>query len=117
MLPDWNMDMEQNPLVFYNSGMTDKEGKYEASDLKNLGDHKFSTTFTILSVDLEEVNKDHFLLVKGADKKKKEYRYKMDLNNKQVFGDACQSNVPLFRSWWVQAINLESQIVKTCCIF
>ena len=50
--------------------MTDKDGKYEASDLKNLGEHKFSTTFTILSVDLEEVNKDHFLLVKGSDKKK-----------------------------------------------
>ena len=90
----WYHLIMPHTLVFYFfiSGMTDKDGKYEASDLKNLGEHKFSTTFTILSVDLEEVNKDHFLLVKGSDKKKKEYRYKGDLNYRQAMdrgGSKC----------------------------
>ena len=65
--------------------MTDDDGKYEASKLNSLGNHKFSTTFTILSVDLEEVNKDHFLLVKGTDKKKTEYRYRKRVDPKSRF--------------------------------
>jgi hypothetical protein len=52
------------------TGQKDKTGKYQAGKLKSLGDHKFSTSFTINSADEDEVNKDHYLRIKGSDAKK-----------------------------------------------
>lgn len=48
--------------------------KYKAGDLKSLGDHKFSTSFTIMSADEDESDKDHYLLVKASDEKRSEQK-------------------------------------------
>jgi hypothetical protein len=61
--------------IVFNLGMKDSAKKYQAGDLKSLGDHKFSTSFTISNADAEEVNKDHYLVVKGSDAKKSENKY------------------------------------------
>ena len=59
--------------------MKDGAKKYQAGDLKILGNHKFSTSFTILNADDEEVNKDHYLLVKGSDVKKTGQKYAISI--------------------------------------
>jgi hypothetical protein len=47
-----------------------KSGNYAVGELKNLGNHKYSSSFTILSADEEESKHTHALVVKEIGPKK-----------------------------------------------
>lgn len=64
----------QDDIQKFKPGESDKSKKYKAGELKSLGPHKYSTSFSIASVDQGDDEKEHYLLVKGSDAKRTEHR-------------------------------------------
>jgi len=55
--------------------MKSVSNKYQSGELKSLGNHKFSITLTISSVEEADAENEHYLLVRGTDAKRTEHKW------------------------------------------